>query len=108
MAKKLGILLETRPDLRITVLTALRKLICSCQNDDSKAAAVMLRFAVNYLSILFNLYITEYKTTDEEAARDSAYETIKVNIPALVSLEGDKIDDGRKLECFKQGSFNHL
>lgn len=48
---------------------------CADIDNDKK---IMNRYAKNYLPILFNMYTTPCKGTDEDAARFSAFETIKV------------------------------
>lgn len=58
-------------------MAALRKLINTCVSNE-RDVDVMAKFAKNYLPLLFNLYTTECKGTDEEAARVSALDTIKV------------------------------
>ncbi|OQR76322.1 RRP12 protein-like [Tropilaelaps mercedesae] len=67
VAQTLGILLTARPERRLSVLSALRKLITT-----STAPDVIGRFSKNYLPILCNLYIKKM-----EAERLSVYETIR-------------------------------
>lgn len=83
IAKVLGTLITERKDLRLSVMSALRKLIQHCQagEPDSKKEEDLkeiARFAKNYLPILFNLYTTKANGAEEEGHRLAAYETIKV------------------------------
>jgi hypothetical protein len=61
------------------VMTSLRRLITfsldNSRDDDLKA---MAKFSKNYLPLLFTIYTTPTKGSDEEGARLAAYETIKV------------------------------
>lgn len=79
IAQPLGNMLTSRKDLRTTVMAALRRLINTCVSNE-KDVDVMTRFAKNYLPLLFNLYTTECKGTDEEATRVAALDTIKVSV----------------------------
>jgi len=79
IAKVLGTAIGEYKELRLDVMSALRKLITSSQeaaNEDN--VKEMARFAKNYLPILFNLYTTKPSGTDEEGQRLAAFETIKV------------------------------
>jgi len=81
IAKVLGTAIGEYKELRLDVMSALRKLITSSQeaaNEDN--VKEMARFAKNYLPILFNLYTTKPSGTDEEGQRLAAFETIKVYI----------------------------
>ncbi|XP_065225448.1 RRP12-like protein [Planococcus citri] len=79
IAQPLGKILDSRKDLKQTVLAALRKLVYSCADNEADKQT-MSKFAKNYIPILFNIYTTPCKGTDEEAARFSAFETIKVYV----------------------------
>jgi len=79
IAKVLGTAIGEYKELRLDVMSALRKLITSSQeaaNEDN--VKEMVRFAKNYLPILFNLYTTKPSGTDEEGQRLAAFETVKV------------------------------
>ncbi|KAJ9588968.1 hypothetical protein L9F63_017728 [Diploptera punctata] len=79
IAKILGTALGEYKELRLDTLSALRRLITSsldAKNEEN--INEISRFAKNYLPILFNLYTTKAKGTDEEGQRLAAYETIKV------------------------------
>lgn len=79
IAKALGGVLNSRKDLRTIVLSTLRKLITfSVENNREEDLATMKKFAKNYLPILFVIYTTKVKGSDEEGARLASYETIKV------------------------------
>lgn len=79
IAKALGGVLNSRKDLRSIVLSTLRKLIShSLVSENKEDLAVMTKFAKNYLPILFVIYTTKFKGTDEEGTRLATFETIKV------------------------------
>lgn len=79
MAKTLGGLLNSRKDLRLIILSTLRKLIThSLETDNKGDIATMGKYAKNYLPILFNIYMTKVTGSDEEGARLATLETIKV------------------------------
>lgn len=77
----MGSMLNTRKELRDTILMSLRRLIDStCKNDNlSEDKNQLAHFAKNFLPICLNLYTNPAHGTDEEATRVSALETIKVN-----------------------------
>ncbi|XP_064631172.1 RRP12-like protein isoform X2 [Lineus longissimus] len=77
LAKVLGSALTERPELRMEVMSALRKLILhNLENEENKKE--LARFAKNYLPILFNLYTTESTENTHDPARPAALETIKI------------------------------
>ncbi|KAK9501974.1 hypothetical protein O3M35_012592 [Rhynocoris fuscipes] len=79
LAKTLGGLLSSRKDLRLIILSCLRKLITySLENESKEDIQTMAKYAKNYLPILFNIYTTKVLGTDEEGARLATLETIKV------------------------------
>ncbi|XP_034255302.1 RRP12-like protein [Thrips palmi] len=83
LAKILGTLITDRKDLRLSVMTALRRLIIHSQEGEPSSKKEedlreLGRFAKNYLPILFNLYTTKTNGSEEEGHRLSAFETIKV------------------------------
>ncbi|XP_023218874.1 RRP12-like protein [Centruroides sculpturatus] len=77
IAKILGTALNTRPDLRLDVMAALRNLIKKNLNNDVNRKE-MTRYAKNFLPILFNLYTTEPKDDKEESTRLAVFDTIKI------------------------------
>ncbi|KAK3918716.1 RRP12-like protein [Frankliniella fusca] len=98
IARVLGSAISDRKDLRLSVMSALRKLIICTQEaeaspkkeDDLKELS---RYAKNYLPILFNLYTTKANGSEEEGHRLAAYETIKVYLSiADSSLQNDLFD----------------
>lgn len=79
MAKGLGTLLSNRKDLRLIVMSSLRRLIMySRESGKNSDLNELSKFAKNYLPILFVIYTTPAKGTDEEGVRLAALETIKV------------------------------
>lgn len=81
MAKALGSVLGNRKDLRLTVMASLRKLILwSSETNNENDIKEIGRFAKNYLPILFNLYTTPAKGSEEEGIRLAALETIMVTL----------------------------
>lgn len=77
----MGTVLNSRKELRDTILVSLRKLVDfvsknTALDNDKKQLAY---FAKNFLPICLNLYTNPAHGTDEEATRFSALETIKVN-----------------------------
>lgn len=79
IAKLLGLVISDKKNLRLPVMTALRKLIAKAtQNVRTDDIAELARFAKNYLPILFNLYTTQPNGTDEEGQRLAAFDTIKI------------------------------
>ncbi|XP_069705584.1 RRP12-like protein [Periplaneta americana] len=107
IAKILGTTISEHKDLRLTGMTALRKLITSSQEaNNEENVNEMARFAKNYLPILFNFYTTKPNGTDEEGQRLAAYETIKIYLQianhelchemfdrALDKLNAEEVDD---------------
>ncbi|XP_008545740.1 RRP12-like protein [Microplitis demolitor] len=79
IARLLGLAISYKKDLRISVMTSLRKLITrSVQNKKEQDIAELSKFAKNYLPLLFTLYTTIPNGTDEEGHRLAAFDTIKV------------------------------
>ncbi|XP_054266666.1 RRP12-like protein [Macrosteles quadrilineatus] len=79
IAKPLGSMLSNQKDQRLSVMSALRRLITYARdNQRQQDVAELARFAKNYLPILFNQYTTPAKGTDEEGIRLATLETIKV------------------------------
>ncbi|KZC03741.1 RRP12-like protein [Dufourea novaeangliae] len=78
IAKLLGITFNEKKDLRLYVMSALRKLITKAVEDDKKEdIAELAKFARNYLPSFLNLYTTKPNGTDEEGHQLAAFETIK-------------------------------
>uniref|UniRef100_A0A1B6DDY2 Uncharacterized protein n=1 Tax=Clastoptera arizonana TaxID=38151 RepID=A0A1B6DDY2_9HEMI len=114
MAKGLGGLLSNRKDLRLIIMSSLRHLITySKDNNRTNDVMEISRFAKNYLPILFNIFTTETKGSDEEGIRLASLQTIKVYLSispedlckelytkTKEKLESDDSkDDGFKNEC---------
>nr|CAD7414135.1 unnamed protein product [Timema poppensis] len=79
IAKALGTAIAERKDLRVVVMSSLRKLIAWCQaNKDEGGLSELARFSKNYVPILFNMYTTKPTGSDEEGQRLAAFETVKV------------------------------
>ncbi|KAL1137902.1 hypothetical protein AAG570_009597 [Ranatra chinensis] len=86
IAKALGGILSSKKELRMSVMSCLRKLVCrSLESNQSDDLSTMARYAKNYLPILFNIYTTPTKATDEEGIRLASYETIKVYLKVVDS-----------------------
>lgn len=81
----MGSLLNTRKELRGTILVSLRRLIdfVSKHDDSSDDKKQLAYFAKNFLPICLNLYTNPAHGTDEQATQVSALETIKVNVLKL-------------------------
>ncbi|XP_063236769.1 LOW QUALITY PROTEIN: RRP12-like protein [Bacillus rossius redtenbacheri] len=79
IAKVLGTAIAEHKDLRISVMSALRKLVTGGQEaGDEEAVKEVARFAKNFLPILFNVYTAKPVGSDEEGQRLAAFETVKV------------------------------
>lgn len=83
IAKILGTVIADRKDLRLSAMTALRRLITHSQEGEQTPKKVedlreLSRFAKNYLPILFNLYTTKSNNSEENSQRLAAFETIKI------------------------------
>ncbi|OAD59899.1 RRP12-like protein [Eufriesea mexicana] len=79
IAKILGTTFTEQKNLRLSIMSALRKLIIKAVEDDKKEDAFELaKFAKNYLPLFLNVYITKPCGTDEEGQRAAAFDTIKV------------------------------
>lgn len=88
IAKTLGNNLSNRSDLRLDIMSALRRLISSnILNDDGDPE--MSRYAKNFLPILFNIYTSESSSQCEEGIRLAAFDTIK----AFVEIADGKLCD---------------
>lgn len=84
MAQSLGIIIRDKKDLRSSVMSALRKLIQkSIENNNSEDIEALSWFSKNFLPLLFNLYVTQPKGSDEEGQRLACFETIKVCVLKL-------------------------
>ncbi|KMQ96335.1 rrp12-like protein [Lasius niger] len=78
IARLLGMMISDRKNLKLPIMAALRKLIGKATRDECvDDVAELVRFAKNYLPILFNLYTTRPSGTDEEGQRLAAFDTIK-------------------------------
>lgn len=79
MAKILGMAIADRKELRLAVMTSLRRLIVAAkESENQEDLQEIARFDKNYLPILFNVYTTRPIGTDEEGQRLAALDTIKV------------------------------
>uniref|UniRef100_A0A3Q3K3T3 Uncharacterized protein n=1 Tax=Monopterus albus TaxID=43700 RepID=A0A3Q3K3T3_MONAL len=77
IARSLGMAINERPDLRLTVCQALRTLINkSCSTEEEKAEVG--RFSKNFLPILFNIYSQQPAAGDSGTYRMAVLDTIKV------------------------------
>ncbi|XP_015233145.1 PREDICTED: RRP12-like protein [Cyprinodon variegatus] len=77
IARTLGMAINERPDLRLTVCQALRTLINkSCSTAEEKAE--LGRFSKNFLPILFNVYSQPPAEGDSGSYRMAVLDTIKV------------------------------
>ncbi|XP_060076895.1 RRP12-like protein [Ylistrum balloti] len=75
IAKVLGTAISDRPELRMEVMSALRKLVNQSKEDESSKKAVS-QFAKNFLPILFNLFTAEPEK-DKDPTRLAVLETVK-------------------------------
>lgn len=75
----MGTAITDQKDLRLSIMTSLRKLINHAKNsEDEGDLKELARFDKNYLPILFNVYSCKPIGSDEEGHRLAAFETIKV------------------------------
>ncbi|XP_053976899.1 RRP12-like protein [Hylaeus volcanicus] len=87
IAKLLGITFNEKKDLRLSIMSAIRKLITRAIEENKKEdIAEIARFAKNYLPMFLNLYTTKPNGTDEEGQRLAAFETIRTYL-AIVSSD---------------------
>ncbi|KAI4479190.1 hypothetical protein M0804_011329 [Polistes exclamans] len=110
IAKLLGSIINGIKDIRLSAMSALRKLIVrATENNNTEDISELSRFAKNYLPVLFALYTTKPKGTDEEGHRLAAFETIKIYLKitqqelicelfdkALTKLKDTEVDDFTK------------
>nr|XP_057914344.1 RRP12-like protein isoform X2 [Doryrhamphus excisus] len=77
VARSLGMAINERPDLRLTVCQALRTIINkSCTTEDEKAE--VSRFSKNFLPIFFNVFSQQPADGESTAYRMAVLDTIKV------------------------------
>ncbi|XP_069574022.1 RRP12-like protein [Brachyistius frenatus] len=77
IARTLGMVINERPDLRLTVCQALRTIINkSCSTEEEKAEVG--RFSKNFLPILFNVYSQQPAAGESGTYRMAVLDTIKV------------------------------
>uniref|UniRef100_A0AAX7T4G6 Ribosomal RNA-processing protein 12-like conserved domain-containing protein n=1 Tax=Astatotilapia calliptera TaxID=8154 RepID=A0AAX7T4G6_ASTCA len=77
IARTLGMAVNERPDLRLTVCQALRTIINkSCSTEEEKAEVG--RFSKNFLPILFNVYSQQPANGESGTYRMAVLDTIKV------------------------------
>ncbi|KAJ8014068.1 hypothetical protein DPEC_G00036410 [Dallia pectoralis] len=77
LARALGMAINERPDLRLTICQAIRTLITKGCNTDEEKAGVG-RFSKNFLPILFNVYSQQPAPGDSAPYRMALLDTIKV------------------------------
>ncbi|XP_076630716.1 RRP12-like protein [Colletes latitarsis] len=78
IARLLGVTFNDKKDLRLYVMSAIRKLITRAVEDNNEEdKAELAQYAKNYLPIFLNLYTVKPVGTDEEGHRLAAFETIK-------------------------------
>ncbi|XP_014218682.1 RRP12-like protein [Copidosoma floridanum] len=115
IAKILGTAISERKDLRLSILSSLRKLIQkSVDNANVNDVNELAKFAKNYLPLLFNIYTYKPTGTDEEGQRLACFETIKIYLkitPAeLIGELFDKAVENLSLsdatEFFKESIFD--
>lgn len=75
IAKVLGTAISERDDLRMEVMSSLRKVINQSKDNETDKAEVA-RFSKNFLPILFNLYTTD-PVRDKDPTKLAVLETIK-------------------------------
>ncbi|XP_076021629.1 RRP12-like protein [Genypterus blacodes] len=77
LARTLGMAINERPDLRLTICQALRTIICkSCTTAEDKAE--IGRFSKNFLPILFNVYSQQPTAAESATYRMAVLDTVKV------------------------------
>ncbi|XP_037320839.2 RRP12-like protein [Pungitius pungitius] len=77
IARTLGMVINERPDLRLTVCQALRTIVNkSCSTEEEKAEVG--RFSKNFLPILFNVYGQQPAAGEAGTYRMAVLDTIKV------------------------------
>uniref|UniRef100_A0A667YJQ6 Ribosomal RNA processing 12 homolog n=1 Tax=Myripristis murdjan TaxID=586833 RepID=A0A667YJQ6_9TELE len=77
IARALGMAINERPDLRLTICQCLRTIITkSCSTEEEKAEVG--RFSKNFLPILFNVYSQQPAAGDFAPYRMAVLDTIKV------------------------------
>ncbi|KAJ8686000.1 hypothetical protein QAD02_021793, partial [Eretmocerus hayati] len=78
IAKRLGVTMCEKKDLRIVIMASLRKLIQrSMQENRIGDINELSHYSKNFLPILFNIYTTKPIGSDEEGQRLASLETIK-------------------------------
>lgn len=84
LAPVLGAALNERKDLRLTVLTAIRRVVKFAQQPDSpgERVEVVSRYAKNFMPLLFNLYtaMTVDGDYDDKGVRLAILETVRVYV----------------------------
>ncbi|XP_031825723.1 RRP12-like protein [Nomia melanderi] len=78
IAKLLGTTFANKKDVRLYIMSAIRKLVVKAINDNKKEdIAEISKFAKNFLPLFLNLYTTKPNGTDEEGHRLAAFDSIK-------------------------------
>ncbi|XP_076547072.1 RRP12-like protein [Osmia lignaria lignaria] len=79
IAKLFGKTFSEQKGLRLSIMSALRKLITKAVGDNKQEdIAELSKYAKNYLPLFLNLYTNRPNGTDEEGQRLAAFDTIKV------------------------------
>ncbi|XP_053188669.1 RRP12-like protein [Scomber japonicus] len=109
VARTLGMAVNERPDLRLTVCQALRTIINkSCSTDEEKAEVG--RFSKNFLPILFNVYSQQPTAGESGTYRMAVLDTIKVYLTVtemqMINTFLQKATD--RLSCTDSTEFTRL
>ncbi|XP_029305253.1 RRP12-like protein [Cottoperca gobio] len=84
IARTLGMVINERPDLRLTVCQALRTIVNkSCSTEEEKVEVG--RFSKNFLPILFNVYGQQPTAGESSTYRMAVLDTIKVYLTVTES-----------------------
>ncbi|CAK6979026.1 RRP12-like protein [Scomber scombrus] len=109
VARTLGMAINERPDLRLTVCQALRTIINkSCSTEEDKAEVG--RFSKNFLPILFNVYSQQPTAGESGTYRMAVLDTIKVYLTVtemqMINTFLQKATD--RLSCTDSTEFTRL
>lgn len=72
-AKELGTALKDQPEIRIAICDGLKKLL---SNGSDETKTCLQHFAPNYLNILFNIYTSKPKQSEDHTSRTQALQVI--------------------------------
>ncbi|KAM9804205.1 RRP12-like protein [Neosynchiropus ocellatus] len=108
LARTLGMAINERPDLRLTVCQSLRTVVKNCSTEEEKTEVG--RFSKNFLPILFNVYSQQPTAGESVFQRMAVLDTIKVYLTVtdmqLVSTFLQKATD--KLSSSDNTAFTRL